>query len=96
MYTKFEQETIVNFNEAEEIAEVYTYNKQLKSKLDSISKNMPEICKVLKKDSNGARTYEILKSCISINKPRKLSEEHKKKLVEAGSKTQIHKRINNK
>ena len=40
--TKLEQETVIIFNEADDFAEIFTYNGRLKSKLNKLCKEHPE------------------------------------------------------
>ena len=40
--TKIEQETIINFNEAERTASVYTHNEALKGRLLALCRTHPE------------------------------------------------------
>ncbi len=81
-----EQETIINFNEGENLASVYTHNRALLSKLQRLSEQHPEACK-LQSTCHGGRAAEYLlpKKWVKISPPRKskpLSEERKKALAE--------------
>lgn len=87
--TKYEQETIINFNEDEKTASVYTYNKQLKIKLDKLCKEYPQEFSLRTKDNTGSKTYIIPKRYVSIRGPRKLSEQQKNDMKKRGS--NIHK-----
>ena len=42
----YEQETIVNFNEEEATANVYTQNRALRRKLDKLAQERPQECVV--------------------------------------------------
>ena len=68
--TQIEKETIILFNEAENEAEIYTYNQ----KLISMLKKRPEIANLKRKDNTGAYTFIIPKSYLKINLKRKLSQ----------------------
>ena len=67
--TKLEKETVINFNEEEDFAEVYTCNSHLKKRLAEISRESPESCQFKDKDSYGFVWYNIDKHLISIRKP---------------------------
>ena len=40
---RYEQETIINFNEEEKTAGIYTHNKILRQKLAALARDRPEI-----------------------------------------------------
>lgn len=74
----YEQETIVNFNEAEKTAGIYTHNKALRRKLERLAQERPEDCRLEKASHDGqAVDYIIPKAWIKINPPRKLTPEQK-------------------
>jgi hypothetical protein len=77
---RLEQETIINFNEDEQRAIVYTYNKPLRTKLNKLCKEYPDDFAVKRKDTTGSTTYEIPKQYISIRGPRKLTEKQKEEM----------------
>ena len=82
--SRYEQETIVNFNEAEKTAGVYTHNKSLMKKLQQLSEKFPEDCRLEKVSHDGeAVDYIIPKSWIKIRAPRQLSEAQKEALKKA-------------
>lgn len=77
--TKVERETIVNFNEAEDTAVIYTYNNDLKKRLATFAKKYPDLCKLTVDDADfGSVTYEIQKSRVSIRLVAPYSEERRK------------------
>jgi hypothetical protein len=67
-YTKYEQETIILFNELEKTAEVYTYNSALRRKLEKGCILHPDNFKV-KSESHGAKTFTIPKKYVSVRIP---------------------------
>lgn len=73
--TKEEKETIILFNEEDDLAEVYTYNTKLKQKLRKLAKEHPEACTFEWKNDWNAHKYKIQKNLISIRVP--YSEERK-------------------
>ena len=42
---RYEQETIINFNEEERTAGIYTHNKALRQKLAALARDRPEDCR---------------------------------------------------
>ena len=73
--SKYEQETIINFNEDEATASVYTHNQKLKNRLKMMAKKYPDNCRFIRKNKEGGETYEISKKLVSIRIP--YSEERK-------------------
>ena len=77
--TKEERETIVNFNEADDIAVIYTFNNDLKKRLAAFAKKYPDLCRLSVDDADfGSVTYEIQKSRVSIRLVAPYSEERRK------------------
>lgn len=72
--TKYEQETIINFNVAESDVVVFTRDKAVMRKLDALVNEFPEVYKCLKvTDIN--KTYSMPKQHDSYRKPRRISKE---------------------
>ena len=67
--TKYEQETIINFNNDEQEASIYTASPQMMRKLDALAAAYPEQTEV-------SKTYSCEKHLINLRKPRKVNEEH--------------------
>ena len=76
--SRLEQETIINFNEAEALAGVAVYNGRLRRRLEQLILDRPD---EVSRDHNG--DYLIPKSWIKINPSLKLSEEQLAKKREA-------------
>ena len=51
--SKYEQETIINFNEDKQTASVYTHNARLKERLKQMAANFPNDCSFISKNSAG-------------------------------------------
>lgn len=82
--TKYEQETIINFNEDESAASVYTYNPTLRRKLSQLAQERPQECVLdVTQDYSGALVCTIPKRWVTIKPPRILSEAQKATLVKA-------------
>ena len=67
--SRLEQETIVLFNEAEDTASVYTYNKKLREKLERMALKFPDKVALERPERAGAVSYLVPKSCVSIREP---------------------------
>lgn len=82
--TRYEQETIINFNEEEKTASVYTHNAPLRRRLEQLAQERPEDCRLFKSCHDGqAAEYYIPKSWIKIRPPRVASEAQKEALAKA-------------
>ena len=78
MLTNYEQETIINFNKAEDIAYIFTYEKTWQKHLEGRLGLKPTL-----DNGYGGKGYEIDKKRIPMPRaPRKLSASAKKKLAE--------------
>lgn len=81
--TRYEQETIINFNEQEKTASVYTHNGPLRRRLEQLAQERPEDCRLFKTcHDEQAVEYYIPKSWLRINPSRvsaPLTEEQKQK-----------------
>lgn len=76
--TPYEQETIINWNQGEANASVFTYDKSLMRKIDKIRSNNKAVS--LLREGNGFREYSLPKKMITIKEQRKYSEETLEKL----------------
>ena len=74
--TRYEQETIINFNAGEKMATVYTADPAVIRNLDSLVTGYPDTFKCIKED-NISKTYEMPKGSVTYRKPRRLSEEQR-------------------
>lgn len=83
--TNYEQETIINFNKAEDIAHIYTCEKTWQRHLEKKLGLKPTL-----DNGFGGKGYELPKSRIKPPKaPRKLSDSAKKKLAEQLSRNRV-------
>lgn len=71
--TKYEKETIINFNEEERTAMISTYNRTLLKKLDGYTEQSSEIRKISGDDEFGE--YVCPKRWVKVQMPKKYSEE---------------------
>ena len=71
--TKIEQETIINFNEAERTASVYTHNEALKGRLLALCRTHPEQVRQTDVNRWGGLTFDLPKKWLKVSPPRVLS-----------------------
>ena len=79
--SKYEQETIINFNVAESDAVVFTRDKAVIRKLDSLVTEFPEVYKCIG-ETDIDKTYSMPKQYVSYRKPRRISEERRAQIKE--------------
>lgn len=72
-----EKETIINWNEAENLASIYTFNASLKRRLAEFSRKYPLLCRLECGTPEGSVTYVLDKSRLSIRLVPPYSEERK-------------------
>ena len=79
--TRYEQETIINFNAGEQIATLYTRDPAVMRKIDALVIDFPDVFKCI-----GAtdidRTYVMPKSSVTYRKPRNISKEQREEAKE--------------
>ncbi len=69
MRSKLEKETVVTFNEAEPVAEIYTHNAKWKKKLSQLHEDSPDKCIFQYSNEDGGVAYTVDKSMVSLRKP---------------------------
>ncbi len=74
--SKYEEETVVLYNEAESTANVYTHDLKLKEKLRRLSEKYPHQIVFQEENGVGGVTYTVPKKCVLIREP--YSEERRK------------------
>lgn len=82
MVTGCERETVITFNEIEDKAEVFTYNKKIKNKLLKCLASNPDECRLIKENQDGGVTFEVDKSWIRVAPKRRMSDEQREMLRE--------------
>lgn len=82
--SRYEQETIINFNEADSTASVYTHNKALIRKLDKLAQDRPRECRRERTSREGrAVDFTIPKGWIRIHPPRTIGDAQRRALEKA-------------
>jgi len=93
--SKYEEETLVLYNEAQSTASVYTHDPKLKEKLKRLSEKYPEQIIFNTENSSGGVTYTVPKKCVLIREP--YSDERRKAASEraktAGRLPPIHGKV---
>ena len=74
--TRYEQETIINFNAGDQTATLYTRDPAIIRKIDALVIEYPDTYKCIG-ETDIDKTYEMPKSFVSYRKPRRLSEEQR-------------------
>ena len=74
--TRYEQETIINFNAQDKMATLYTRDPAVMRKVDALVIEFPEVYRCIKATEYD-KTYEMPKSFISYRKPRRLTDEQR-------------------
>lgn len=78
--SKYEKETIINFNEEEKFASVYTCSNYVMNKLDKLCEKFPDNYKLVSQTEN-SKTYNVMpKKLIAFRMPKILTEEQKLEL----------------
>ena len=70
--SRYEQETIVNYNAGEQTSTVYTRDRAVMRKLDTLVVDFPDTYKMIEQDEI-SKTYSFPKSYVSYRKPRAVS-----------------------
>ncbi|MFG6343499.1 MAG: hypothetical protein K1W35_06935 [Lachnospiraceae bacterium] len=76
--TRYEQESILNYNAGEQTATLYTRDKTVMRKLDTLVADFPDTCKLTGQDEV-SKTYSFPKSYVSYRKPRAVSTEQRER-----------------
>ena len=76
--SRYEQETIVSYNAGEQSATIYTRDKAVMRKLDTLVADFPTTYKLMKQDEV-SKTYSLPKSYVSYRKPRAVSMEQRER-----------------
>ena len=74
--TRYEQETIINFNAGDQTATLYTRDPAVMRKVDALVIEYPDTYKCIG-ETDIDKTYKMPKSFVSYRKPRRLSNEQR-------------------
>ena len=76
--SRYEQESILNYNAGEQTATLYTRDKAVMRKLDTLVADFPNTYKLIKQDEV-SKTYSFPKAHVSYRKPRAVSTEQRER-----------------
>ena len=76
--SRYEQESILNYNAGEQTATLYTRDKTVMRKLDTLVADFPDTYKLTEQDEV-SKTYSFPKSHVSYRKPRTVSTEQRER-----------------
>ena len=77
--TRYEQETIINYNAEDKTATLYTRDPAVMRKVDALVIEYPDTFKCIG-ETDIDKTYEMPKSAVTYRKPRRISEERKEQI----------------
>lgn len=77
--TKYEQETVINFNANEGTATVYTRDPTVMRKIDALVIDHPDTFKCVS-ETDIDKTYELPKTAVTYRKPRRISWERREQV----------------
>ena len=77
--TKYEMETIYNYNQEEPLASCYTMDKALIRRLDVLAEKHKEITVV--RADEGVREYAFPKKWLKVRAPKELSDEQRENMA---------------
>ena len=81
--SRLEQETIINFNEEEKTANIYTHNKSLISRLEKLCADRPDECiPGYNQNAPRGRSFDVPKKWVKVSPPikRQLTDEQRAEL----------------
>ena len=76
--TRYEQESILNYNAGEQTATLYTRDKAVMRKLDTLVADFPDTYKLIRQDEV-SKTYSFPKAYANYRKPRAVSTEQRER-----------------
>lgn len=91
--TQVERETILNFNEGEDIVSLYTYNEKLQKRFDQMAAEYPELVS-RKTSSCGSATYDFPKKMLKLGFQAPLSDTEKQRRADNMRKNRYIKKAN--
>ena len=77
--SKYEQETVINFSAGDTEAVVYTRDRAVMRRLDSLVTEFPSVYRCIKA-TDIDKTYAMPKRCVTYRKPRRITEERREQI----------------
>lgn len=88
--TRYERETIINYNEEDQTASVYTHSKPLRRKLERLVQERPDECRIEGISHGGQAVSCIIpKAWVKITPKRILTDAEKEQRREAAKKANL-------
>lgn len=81
--TGYERETIINYNNAEDTANVFTLNQSMRRKMLLLAEQYPDDVKIIRQAEDMVE-LTIPKKWVKVSPPRQLTDEQRAELVERG------------
>ena len=78
-HTKYEMETVYNYNQEDPLASCYTMDKALIRRMDALAQKHKEI--TLVRGSDGMRKYTFPKRWLKVRAPKELSDEQRENMA---------------
>jgi len=75
--TRYEQETIINFNAQERSATLYTRDPAVIRRIDTLVNDYPDTFRCIN-ETDIDKTYEMPKSAVTYRKPRNITEKQRR------------------
>lgn len=79
--SRYEQETIILFNEEDDHAECYTHNRKLTNRLKKLCKERSDEIEEIRDNCVGGLTFVFPKSWVKVNPKRIVSEERRAEMA---------------
>ena len=86
--TLAEQETVINWDNELDTANIYTHDPRLISKLKALAEKYPDSFRLIRRGPQKAVTYQVPKKNISIRSP--YNEERRKKQSQEAKEKGLH------
>ena len=83
--SKYEQETLVNYNAEDQTAVIYTRDRTVMRRLDALVNEFPEVYRCIRV-SDIDKTYEMPKAYVNYRRPRRLTDKQRKNAAERARK----------
>ena len=83
--SKYEQETLVNYNAEDQTAVIYTRDRTVMRRLDALVNEFPEVYRCIRV-SDIDKTNEMPKAYVNYRRPRRLTDKQRKNAAERARK----------
>lgn len=78
-FSRYEQETIISFDEEYPTAHIFTFNRKTQKRILDIIKDYPDRARLINEHENGAMVFDVDKKLVipCVRKPRNISDEQR-------------------